>query len=113
MSSHPGPSTIDTRALRRVLNAVIDHIETTEGQFIEVDRDHYWQLRLEVSLAEDLRVPGTGVDDFEVGQISDDVRSVSDLAVKLDQGDALMTPWHDLEHAVGLLRALAWMDLPS
>lgn len=112
MSSQPRPSTIDTGALRRVLNAVIDHIETTEGQLIDIDRDHYWQLPLEVTFAEDLHEPGTAADDFEVGQISDDVRSVKDLAVALDQGEALVTPWHDLEHAVGLLRALAWMDLP-
>lgn len=113
MSTSPGPLTIDTRKLRRTLNAVIDHVEATKGHLIDVDRDHYWLLQLKATFAEDLHEPGTRPDDFGVGQISDDVQSVHDLAAELDGADVLVTPWHDIEHAVGLLRALAWLDLPS
>lgn len=92
MSSRPGSLVIDTRRLRRVLNAVLDHVEAANGHLIDVDRDHYWLLELEAAFAEDLHEPGTGSDDFAVGQISDDVQSVHDLAVELEEGDPLVTP---------------------
>jgi hypothetical protein len=112
MSSNAGPLTIDVQKLRRVLNALLDHIERREGSLIEVDRDHYWLLELSAAFSEDLHQPGTESGDLGVGQISDDVETVDELARQIKKGDPFLDPWHDLEHAVGLLRALAWKDLP-
>lgn len=112
MSSKAGPLTIDVQKLRRVLDALLDHVQTTEGPLVEVDRDHYWLLELTAAFSEDLHEPGTKSDDFGVGQISDDVATVHELAKDIEVGDAFLNPWHDLEHAVGLLRALASKDLP-
>lgn len=112
MSWKAGPLTIDVQKLRRVLDALLDHVENTEGSLIEVDRDHYWLLALSAAFSDDLHEPGTESDDFGVGQISDDVETVDDLAKQIEEGDPFLNPWHDLEHAVGLLRALAWRDLP-
>ena len=112
MSSKAGPLTIDVQKLRRVLDALLDHVQRTEGSLVEVDRDHYWLLELRGAFSEDLHEPGTKADDLGVGQISDDVETVDELAREIEKGDAFLNPWHDLEHAVGLLRALAWKDLP-
>src|SRR4051794_26140056 len=112
MSSKAGPLTIDVQKLRRVLEALLDHVENTEGSLVQVDRDHYWLLELSAAFSEDLHEPGTKPGDLGVGQISDDVETVDELAKEIEKGEAFIDPWHDLEHAVGLLRALAWKDLP-
>lgn len=65
MSSQTGPLTIDTHKLRLVLNAVLDHVEEECGRFLEVDRDHYWQLELGAMFAQDLHEPGTASDTSE------------------------------------------------
>ena len=113
MSSPSGPLTIDVPNLRRVVNAVLDQVESVHGSRIDADRDHYWFLQLRAVFSEDLPEPGAEPDDLGVGQISDDVETVNELALEIEQGDPVLTPWHDLEHAVGLLRALAWKDLPA
>lgn len=110
MSSKAGPLTIDVPKLRRVLDALLDHVQRTQGSLVEVDRDHYWLLELTAAFSEDLCEPGTV--DLGAGQIADDVDTVDEMAREIEQGDAFLNPWHDLEHAVGLLRALAWKDLP-
>lgn len=112
MSPKAGPVTIDVPKLRRVLDALLDHVQRTEGSFIEIDRDHYWLLELTAAFSEDLQQPGTRPGDLGVGQISDDVATVEELAKEIEKGDTFLNPWHDLEHAVGLLRALASKDLP-
>jgi hypothetical protein len=112
MSSQAGPLTIDLQKLRRVIDALLDHIERREGSLVEVERDHYWLLELSATFAEDLHEPGTEPGDLGVGQISDDVETVDDLARQIEIGNPFLNPWHDLEHAVGLLRALARKDLP-
>lgn len=112
MSTEAGPLTIDVRRLRRVLDALLSHVETTQGALVEVDRDHCWLLELKAAFAEDRHEPGTESADLGAGQISDDVGTVDELAKEIEKGDAFLNPWHDLEHAVGLLGALAWRDLP-
>lgn len=112
MPPKAGPVTIDMTKLRRVLDALLDHVQRTRGSLIEVDRDHYWLLELTAAFSDDLQEPGTRPGDLDVGQISDDVATVDELANAIEKGDAFLNPWHDLEHAVGLLRALAFRDLP-
>lgn len=112
MSSEASSLTIDVPKLRRVLDALLSDIESHRGSLIEIDRDHYWLLELRASFAEDLRQPSSDSDELGVGQISDDVATVAALARDIEHGGASLSPWHDLEHSVGLLRALAWLDLP-
>jgi hypothetical protein len=111
MEIQPGPLTIDLRQLKTALVGILDQIEDRHGPLVEVGRDHYWLLELEGAFSEDLHQPGEGRDDFGVGQISDDIESVTEVVRELQEPDGSTTPWHDLEHAVGLLRALAWLDL--
>lgn len=112
MSTTTGPFTIDIQKLRQVLIALFDHVESTEGPLIDVGRDHYWILELSDTFSEDLDEPGTESSALGVGKISDDVETVNELAKEIEKGEPFFNPWHDLEHAVGLLRALAWKDLP-
>lgn len=111
--SQARPLTVDVEQLRRVLNALLDHVASTRGRYVDIERDHYWIVELGAAFSEDLHEPGTRSDDLGVAQISDDVSTIDELAADLETGDAVLSPWHDLEHAVGLLRALAWKDLPS
>lgn len=105
--------TIDVAKLRVVLNALLDDVESGSGPLVEVDRDHYWLLALRSAFSEDLHEPGSEPDDLGVGQISDDIETIHSLAAEVESGDAFLHPWHDLQHAVGLLSCLAWLDLPS
>lgn len=102
MATEAGPLTVDVQKLRRLLNALMDEVELSEGRHVDIDRDHYWLLELRGVFSEDLHEPWTTPDDFGVGQISDDVASVNELADELERRDAFLSLWHDLEHAVGL-----------
>lgn len=111
MSSKAGALTLDIQKLRVVLNALLDHVEVDQGRLVDIDRDHYWLLELDSAFASDLREPGS--EGLGVGQISDDIETIHELAAELESGDAFLAPWHDLQHSVGLLSALAWKDLPA
>lgn len=91
---------------------ILDQIEDRQGPLVEVGRDHYWLLELGCAFSEDLHQPGVFRDDLGVGQVSDDIASVGKVVRELHDPEVSAIPWHDLEHAVGLLRALAWLDLP-
>jgi hypothetical protein len=48
-----------------------------------------------------------------VAQISDDIVSVTQVVGGVEDPEGWPILRHDLEHVTGLLRALAWMDLPK
>lgn len=104
--------TVDIPQLRSVLDGLLRQYETRHGSKVYVDRDHYWLIELEAALSEDLHVPGTQEDDLGVGQISDDIESVAESAAELLHEGKVAALWHDLQHAAGLIRALAWVDVP-
>jgi hypothetical protein len=112
MAIQSGPLTVDLRQLRVALVGILDQIEDRHGPLVEVGRDHYWLLELGCAFSEDFHQLGELGNDVGVGQISDDIESVAEVVRELQEPDGSTTPWHDLEHAVGLLRALAWLDLP-
>lgn len=94
-----------------MLDAVLGHVEATHGRLVDIDHDHYWLVTPEATFSRDLHRPGSEDDDLDVGQISDDIDSLRRLRDELlRDSDAAISPWHDLEHAAGLLRALAWKD---
>lgn len=93
--------------LREAISGLLDQIEAERGPLVPVDRDYYWLVELQEAFdigwdATD-RQSGLGV-----GQLSDDVTSVDQTVRSLRAEGRVVSPWHDLEHAVGLLRALAW-----
>nr|WP_218908461.1 hypothetical protein [Micromonospora jinlongensis] len=79
----------------------------TEIDLSRVDVDLYWNVDL--GTAFDLRdVPELGID---VGQCSDDVAELHALLRR--PADHVPALWHDLQHLAGVLRLLAYLDLPG
>lgn len=103
--------TVDIPQLRIAIDGLLATVQERFGARVAIDADHYWLLELPAAFSPDLREPTP--DDFAVGQISDDIESVAETVRALGDPDEWVTLWHDLEHAVGLLRALAWTDLPK
>ncbi|MCX5117895.1 hypothetical protein OG992_11940 [Micromonospora sp. NBC_00362] len=96
--------------LRRVCGVLLDMVEERFGAEIDlasVGVDLYWNVDLETAF--DLRdVPGSGID---VGQCGDDVAELHALLRR--PADPVPTLWHDLQHLAGVLRLLAYLDLPG
>ncbi|MEU1240840.1 hypothetical protein ABZ388_10790 [Micromonospora parva] len=96
--------------LRRVCGVLLDMVEERFGAEIDlsrVDIDLYWNVDL--GTAFDLGdVPESGLD---VGQISDDVAELHALLRR--PADDVPVLWHDLQHLAGVLRLLAYLDLPA
>ncbi|MFC3505329.1 hypothetical protein ACFOOK_30810 [Micromonospora krabiensis] len=96
--------------LRRVCGMLLDAVEERFGAEIDlsgVGVDHYWNvdLRSAFEMAED---PAVGID---VGQSSDDVAELHALLRR--PADDVPVVWHDLQHLAGVLRLLAYLDLPA
>lgn len=99
------------RQLRQAISGLLSQIEAERGQFVAVDRGYYWLVELQdaFDFGSDAAGKRSGLG---VGQLSDDVESVDQTVRSLRAHGRVVSPWHDLEHAAGLLRALAWLDLP-
>jgi hypothetical protein len=84
---------------------LLDEAERRHGadfDLTDTDHDYYWHL--DVGAAFNMTdCPDSRVD---CGQISDDTTEVASL---LQRGGPVAL-WHDLEHVVGLLRLLAFLD---
>jgi hypothetical protein len=91
--------------LRRAANRLLDEAERRHGPEIDLPVDNYWQVHLRE--AYDL------VDDaaaaMGAGQTSDDI---DELVEFLERPADEVYLWHDLDHLTGLLRAIAYLDLP-
>jgi len=88
--------TVSIADLRTALGRTLDAAEEQLGAEVSLDLDHYWHLPVEhaFDLTSEPR-------NFTVGQLSDDVESLS------GSHDARAeTAWHDLSHLIGVLRAL-------
>lgn len=102
--------TLRIEDLRQVCGLLLDAVQERFGPEIDLsglDVDHYWNmdLRSAFSIRED---PASGID---VGQSSDDVAELRALLRRpVDEGPLL---WHDLQHLAGVLRLLAYLDLPA
>lgn len=102
--------TLTVEELRQVCTMLLDAVQERFGSEIDLsvlDVDQYWNVDLPsaFNLRED---PASGTD---VGQSSDDVAELRDLL----RGPADDEPvlWHDLQHLAGVLRLLAYLDLPA
>lgn len=95
--------------LRRVCSLLLDEVERQRGDQIEmahVPVDYYWN----VDLAAAFDMTQTPEGHLDCGQSSDDGDEISELARGLREEIALS---HDLSHLAGVLRLLAFLDLPA
>ncbi|GGM06197.1 hypothetical protein [Micromonospora yangpuensis] len=102
--------TLRVEELRQVCVLLLDAVQERFGSEIDLsilDVDHYWNvdLRSAFSIQED---PASGID---VGQSSDDVAELRALLRRRPEDELLL--WHDLQHLAGMLRLLAYLDLPA
>lgn len=89
---------------------LLDAAESQFGPQIDLSQlpvDYYWNV--------DLRAAFTMVPEperaIDCGQTSDDLAELSGL-LQRDPQD-VVSLWHDLSHVNGLLRLLAYLDLPD
>ncbi|MCV2393899.1 hypothetical protein OEB99_06230 [Actinotalea sp. M2MS4P-6] len=91
----PEPLLIDLRTLRTAIVGALDACERQLGRRVQVEIDYYWHLP--VDAAYDMTKEPS---ELTVGQLSDDLEEVSVVSGQPE------TAWHDLAHAIGVLRAL-------
>jgi hypothetical protein len=96
--------------LRQVCAMLLDAVEARFGPEIDLSDagvDHYWNvdLRTAFEVRED-SAPG-----IDVGQSSDDTAELRALLRR--PTDDVPVLWHDLQHIAGVLRLLAYLDLPA
>lgn len=91
------------RDLRKALDRTLRAVEAELGKKVELPYDYYWELPVEAAF-DMTRNPAP--DDFMTGQLTDDLEE--GLAARRD------TPavWHELNHLIGLLRALERISMP-
>lgn len=95
--------------LRRACALLLDEAERRHGaefNLADAGHDYYWNVSLTAAFAIDQSPEPS---DLDCGQTSDDAAEVAALV----RGESPVVLWHDLEHAAGLLRLLARLDLPS
>ncbi|WP_348651143.1 hypothetical protein [Micromonospora sp. WMMD882] len=102
--------TLRVEDLRQVCALLLDAVQERFGSEIDLsvlDVDHYWNvdLRSAFTIRED---PESGID---VGQSSDDVAELRALSRRPAAEEPVL--WHDLQHLAGMLRLLAYLDLPA
>jgi len=102
------PNTVALAELRRALALVLDVVEENHGPTVQVDHDLYFTLGLGQMFSAIPPAP----DEFSTCQLADDLMEVDTILQRADAGDVL-SPWHDLQHLVGVLSALAAVDLPD
>ncbi|GAB4101631.1 hypothetical protein GCM10028790_06490 [Micromonospora taraxaci] len=96
--------------LRRVCGKLLDVVEEQFGGEIDLERidvDFYWSIDLR-SAFDLYGAPEAGID---LGQSSDDVAELHALLRR--PADDVLVLWHDLQHLAGVLRLLAYLDLPK
>jgi hypothetical protein len=97
--------TVSTTDLRAALNMLLDVAEARFGPDIALGADRYWNVDL-LTAFDMNQAPEAAVD---VGSLADNVASMRQMLVR---GGENVVLWHDLAHAVGVLRRVAAMDLP-
>ncbi|MCP2263137.1 hypothetical protein ACFQHV_21905 [Promicromonospora thailandica] len=98
------PTTLVIDDLRRALDRVLDDVAATLGDRVELDGGLYWQVPVDELGSND---PDTV--DLTAGDLVDDLETMRDLLASTGPTPAL---WHELNHLVGILRALEARTLP-
>jgi hypothetical protein len=98
-------TTIRIDDLRAWLLAILDEIERKYGAEFDLGADYYWDV--DGAAAFDM-----GSDPVpDVGQLSDDVETLGGFISEREGHEVIV--WHDLAHAVGILKGIAALDLPG
>lgn len=101
---------LEVADLRRLCTLFLDAVERRHGSRIDLSSlavDYYWDLPLRAAF-DMVNDPAPRVG---AGQVSDDL---SELHHLLDRStNEGMILWHDVAHLCGLLRAMAFADLPD
>ncbi|MGC5290767.1 hypothetical protein [Micromonospora sp. DT231] len=96
--------------VRRACAMLLDAAESRYGpeiQLSQLDVDYYWNVDLRAAYTMAAQ-PELAID---CGQSSDDLAELSGL-LQRDPED-VVSLWHDIGHLSGLLRLLAYLDLPD
>ncbi|MGC4878789.1 hypothetical protein ACLQ26_21335 [Micromonospora sp. DT43] len=96
--------------LRRACSMLLDAAESRFGPHIPLSQfrvDHYWNidLRAAFEMTPQLELA------IDCGQSSDDLAEL--IGIVQRGPEDLLSLWHDLQHVSGLLRLLAYLDLPD
>ncbi|SDF44095.1 hypothetical protein SAMN05660485_03369 [Blastococcus fimeti] len=99
------PLSVPIDKLRQALDRVLAALQADQGDVVPLSADYYWVLapRATYDVYE-----APSVDDFTIGQLSDDVVTLDEML----RPDQPVSIWHDLQHLAGILQRLATQDLP-
>jgi hypothetical protein len=92
------PTTLVIDDLRQALNRVLDDTAASLGDRVELDGGLYWQVPTQQLYAMD----PDGVA-LTAGDLDDDIRTMHEYLGSSGPAPAL---WHELNHLIGILRAL-------
>lgn len=95
---------ISVAELRRALARLLDATEERFGADLRFSEDFYWNVSFSEATVLD-REPR-----LDMGSVVDDVASVREYVTS--DRDEYESIWHEADHIVGLLRAIARLDSP-
>jgi hypothetical protein len=98
----PDISVVDLRA---ALALLLDAVEEKLGSRLHFDEDFYWNVPLRDATLVD-RDP-----ELDLGSVVDDATSVLELLTRASDDGVYI--WHDVDHVVGVMRAIGRLDLPE
>jgi hypothetical protein len=93
-------ATLNLAELRSALHRTIDSVAEVLGQEAAFDEAMYWTL----DSADAFRLSTAPT--VSIGSLADDVeqvRAINDASID----DLLVSPWHDLDHLIGVLTCLS------
>lgn len=105
-----GGGVLNVGDLRRACSLLLDEAERRFGAEIdlhEISVDLYWNIDLRAAL----EMVNNPQEHLDCGQIHDDLAELTALLRSHPTQEPVL--WHDLQHLTGLLRLLAFMDLPA
>jgi hypothetical protein len=98
------PTTLAIDDLRRAINRVLDNTAASLGKQVELDGGLYWQVP-----AHQLHTMDPDTVTLTAGDLDDDLQTMREYLGSDGPTPAL---WHELNHLIGILRALETMTLP-
>ncbi len=93
---------ISVAELRSAVALVLDAVEERFGSTVRFDEDFYWNVPLDQATRVDADPQ------LNVGSVVEDAAAVRDLLSQAP--DERIAIWHEADHLVGLLRAIARKD---
>jgi hypothetical protein len=95
--------TISVGEIRAAIGRVLDAVEREHGPELTFGHDYYWALPVAASFDMTAAAPT-----LTAGQVSNDIEEIRELA----DGPDVVATWHELAHALGVLRAVEALIQP-